>query len=61
MAGARTAHRRAPPPSSREARLQGFWGPHPGAFGPPPVRFQCGGGEAKATRGHDTWCIGREV
>ena len=36
VAGARTAHRRAPPPSSREAQLQGFWGPHPGAFAPPP-------------------------
>ena len=35
VAGARTAHRRAPPPSSREAQLQGFWGPHPGAFAPP--------------------------
>ena len=46
VAGARTAHRQAPPPSSREALLQGFWGR---------------GGEAKATRGHDTWCIGREV
>ena len=32
---ARTAHQRTPPPSSREAQLQGFWGPHPGAFGPP--------------------------
>ena len=35
VAGARTAHWRAPPPSSRVAQLQGFWGPHPGAFGPP--------------------------
>ena len=59
MAGARTAHRRAPPPSSREAQLLAFWGPHPGAFAPPPCGF--GVGEAKATRGHDTWCIGREV
>ena len=59
VAGARTAHRRAPPPSSREAQLLGFWGPHPRGLRPPPCSF--GVGEAKATRGHDTWCIGREV
>ena len=47
------------PPVGRRS-CKGLWGPHPGAFGPP-VRFWCGGGEAKATRGHDTWCIGREV
>ena len=35
VAGARTAHRRAPPPSSWEAQLLGLWGPHPGAFAPP--------------------------
>ena len=35
VAGARTAHRRAPPPSSRASLRQGFWGPHPGAVGPP--------------------------
>ena len=35
VAGARTVHRCAPPPSSRVAQLQGFWGPHPGAFAPP--------------------------
>ena len=34
VAGARTAHRLAPPPFTRVAQLQGFWGPHPGAFGP---------------------------
>ena len=60
VAKARTAHQWAPPPSSRGARRQGFWGPHQGTFAPP-VRFRCGGGEAKATRGHDTWCIEREV
>ena len=27
----------------------------------PAVRFRCGGGEAKATCGHGTWHIGREV
>ena len=39
------------------------WGSGGPTQGPsaPPVRFRCGGGEAKATRGHDTWCIGREV
>ena len=35
VAGARTAHWQAPPPSSQVGQLQGFWGPHPGAFGPP--------------------------
>ena len=35
VAGARTAHRRAPPPSSRASLRQGFWGPHQGAVGPP--------------------------
>ena len=35
VAGARTAHRRAPPPSSRASLRQGFWGPHPGAVSPP--------------------------
>ena len=31
----------------------------PRGLRPPPCG--CGEGEAKATRGHDTWCIGREV
>ena len=35
VAGARTVHRRAPPPSSRASLRMGFWGPHPGAVGPP--------------------------
>ena len=35
VAGARTAHWRASQPSSREAQLLGFRGPHPGAFAPP--------------------------
>ena len=39
----------------------GVLGAPPRGLRPPPVRFWCGGGEAKATRGHDTWCIGREV
>ena len=39
----------------------GVLGAPPRGLRPPPVRFRCGGGEAKATRGHDTWCIGREV
>ena len=47
VAGARTAHRRAPPPSSREAQLQGFWGPHPGAFAPPPCGFGVGEGRQR--------------
>ena len=35
VAGARTAHWLAPPPSSRASLRMGFWGPHPGAVGPP--------------------------
>ena len=35
VAGARTAHRRARPPSSWASLRQGFWEPHPGAVGPP--------------------------
>ena len=47
VAGAPTAHRRAPPPSSREAQPQGFWGPHPGAFAPPPCGFGVGEGRQR--------------
>ena len=37
----------------------GVLGAPPRGLRPPPCGF--GVGEAKATRGHDTWCIGREV
>ena len=54
----RTGGPQRPPVVRRGCR--GSRGPAQGPL-PPPVRFRCGGGEAKATRGHDTWCIGREV
>ena len=37
----------------------GVLGAPPRGLRPPPCGF--GVGEAKATRGHDTWCIGREI
>ena len=54
----RTGGPHQPPVGRRSCRGSG--GPSQGPP-PPPVRFLCGGGEAKATRGHDTWCTGREV
>ena len=47
------------PPVGRRS-CTGSGGPTQGPSAPP-VRFRCGGGEAKATRRHDTWRIGREV
>ena len=54
----RTGGPHHPPVGRRSCRGSG--GPTQGPLATP-VRFRCGGGEAKATRGHDTWCIGREV
>ena len=54
----RTGGPHHPPVGRRNCRGSG--GPTQGPSAPP-VRLRCGGGEAKATRGHDTWCIGREV
>ena len=54
----RTGRPHHPPVGRRSCRGSGGTTQRPSA---PPVRFQCGGGEAKATRSHDTWCIGREV
>ena len=54
----RTGGPHHPPVGRRGCRGSG--GPTQGPSAPP-VRFRCGGGEAKATGGHDTWCIGREV
>ena len=54
----RTGGPHHPPVGRRGCR--GCGGPTQGPS-PPPVRFRCRGGEAKATRGHDTWCIGRRV
>ena len=39
----------------------GVLGAPPRGLRPPSFGFGVGEGEAKATRGHDTWCIGREV